>query len=285
MVFPQTEAEKFLQLKQLKTTQSFDPVWPTNEVRVTQGSGAGHTALDLAAGRDSPIKAVYGGIVEKVITMDSRGYGNLVIIKQSDGTRAYYGHLNGFAVEEGQRIGSGQVIGAAGSTGNSTGPHLHLEFRTPSGAQIDPEKYLDDNWRFTQTPGIQTIKTIGDALPLRGAERLTSSKRVDIKMVDLPKWLPPGLREAVTGEQVTYTDLPAWFPKGLREAISGEDRPPTEEIPWASIAAVGFGFILVILAIAALMKPGVERVVKQVAPTVIGAANPVAAAAAAVVGS
>ncbi|URN12167.1 M23 family metallopeptidase [Streptomyces radiopugnans] len=74
-------------------------------------------------------------------------YGNQVVIRHSDGRYSQYGHLSSLSVSAGQTVNTGQQIGAVGSTGNSTGPHLHFEIRTAPGygSDIDPLAYLRAN--------------------------------------------------------------------------------------------------------------------------------------------
>jgi murein DD-endopeptidase MepM/ murein hydrolase activator NlpD len=69
------------------------------------------------------------------------GYGYLIVVDHGNGFATYYGHLSNIYVTEGQAAERGQVIGAAGNTGNSTGPHLHFEVRR-YGAQQNPRAYL-----------------------------------------------------------------------------------------------------------------------------------------------
>ena len=69
------------------------------------------------------------------------GYGNLVVIDHGNGLATAYGHQSSLAVGTGQTVSQGQVIGYVGSTGHSTGPHLHFEVRV-NGAAVDPLGYL-----------------------------------------------------------------------------------------------------------------------------------------------
>ena len=102
-----------------------------------------HSGIDLGAGFGTPVLAAKSGIVE--FAGWGGGYGNLVEINHgASGTR--YAHLEAIYVYQGQRVAQGQQIGAVGSTGRSTGPHLHFEMMAPSGdgwIALDPAPYLN----------------------------------------------------------------------------------------------------------------------------------------------
>ncbi len=98
-----------------------------------------HTGLDIAAKAGTDIKAVQDGIVTFAGTKG--GYGNLIIIDHGNGIETYYGHCSKLYVKEQDNVKLGEVIGAVGSTGNSTGPHLHFEIRK-DGEYVNPAKYL-----------------------------------------------------------------------------------------------------------------------------------------------
>jgi murein DD-endopeptidase MepM/ murein hydrolase activator NlpD len=99
-----------------------------------------HTGLDFAAPTGTPIHAVAGGKVTEVGWAGA--YGNRTEIRLEDGTVLWYCHQDSIAVRAGQRVFGGQVIGAVGSTGNTTGPHLHLEVRPGGGDPVDPYRAL-----------------------------------------------------------------------------------------------------------------------------------------------
>ena len=98
-----------------------------------------HAGLDLAAAMGSPIFATSSGTVAAAGWCG--GYGNCVTIDHGGGCFTLYGHLSRIDVASGQRVGSGQPLGLVGSTGNSTGPHLHYEVRM-NGRPVDPIPYL-----------------------------------------------------------------------------------------------------------------------------------------------
>ena len=114
-----------------------------------------HTGIDLCGSAGSRIMAVQDGEITHAGWQN--GYGNCVEIKHTDEQGnvfySFYGHMrdNSISVEKGQNVVTGQIIGTQGSTGNSTGDHLHFEIRTDSGSNkyaIDPAPYL-----FTEKEG------------------------------------------------------------------------------------------------------------------------------------
>ena len=98
--------------------------------------GAMHTGLDYPASAGTAVAAAGRGCVRSA-GWDSGGYGNLVVIEHRAGMTSYYAHLASIAVNPGQCLVAGNTVGTVGSTGNSTGPHLHFELRL-NGAPIDP---------------------------------------------------------------------------------------------------------------------------------------------------
>jgi murein DD-endopeptidase MepM/ murein hydrolase activator NlpD len=95
-----------------------------------------HTGVDLEASTGTPVKAVHGGTVVSVNGAGS-AYGNHVVIKHADGVYTLSAHLSSVAVSVGATVTTGQTIGLAGSTGNSTGPHLHFELRNQATAYAE----------------------------------------------------------------------------------------------------------------------------------------------------
>jgi len=107
---------------------------------ITQGYWYGHRAIDIAAPTGTAVRAADAGFVSFVGWTDV-GYGYLVVIDHANGFATYYAHLSNFYVTAGQAVERGQVIGAVGSTGWSTGPHLHFEIRY-NHVQQNPRAYL-----------------------------------------------------------------------------------------------------------------------------------------------
>jgi murein DD-endopeptidase MepM/ murein hydrolase activator NlpD len=116
-------------------------IWPTETPThyISQGYRGGHRAVDLNRLNGWGIYASAPGVIQ--IQRNRWGYGNLIIINHGEGWSTYYGHLSEFRVSAGQYVQQGQLIGIMGSTGRSTGPHLHFEVRINDVPQ-NPLNYL-----------------------------------------------------------------------------------------------------------------------------------------------
>jgi LysM repeat protein len=114
--------------------------WPTSGHRITQYYSWRHSGLDIANKTGTPIYAADDGTVT-VVGWNRGGYGNQIIIAHSGGKQTRYAHLSAFSVNVGQKVSKGQYIGAMGSTGRSTGPHLHFEVLI-NGRQYNPLNYV-----------------------------------------------------------------------------------------------------------------------------------------------
>lgn len=98
-----------------------------------------HTGLDIAATTGTPIKVMADGVV--INASYSGSYGKLVKVEHGNGVETWYAHTSKMYVKKGQEVKAGDVIAEVGSTGNSTGPHLHLEIRI-NGEHINPQEYV-----------------------------------------------------------------------------------------------------------------------------------------------
>ncbi|MFH1183666.1 MAG: M23 family metallopeptidase [Chloroflexota bacterium] len=105
-------------------------IWPTDGPHTISGNNysGSHLGIDITASTSTPVLASGGGVVV-FAGFSQYGYGNVVQIDHMDGFATVYGHLSQINVSQCQVVGGGQVIGMAGSTGNSTGVHLHFEVR------------------------------------------------------------------------------------------------------------------------------------------------------------
>ena len=119
--------------------------WPTDGF-ISSGYGLRwngaefHQGIDIAAEMGTPIVATADGVVT-IAGWNAGGYGNMVDIDHGSGVSTRYGHASAVVVTAGQRVRRGQIIAYVGSTGHSTGPHLHYEVRL-SGQPVNPTSYL-----------------------------------------------------------------------------------------------------------------------------------------------
>lgn len=103
------------------------------------GKTKSHTGIDIASNQGTAVYASDGGSV--TLAGWNGGYGNCIMIDHGNGYVTLYGHLSSISVSVGQTVSQGATIGAVGSTGNSTGPHLHFEV-LKNGTRIDPEQFF-----------------------------------------------------------------------------------------------------------------------------------------------
>lgn len=103
------------------------------------GEKKSHTGIDIASNQGTAVYASDGGSV--TLAGWNGGYGNCIMIDHGNGYVTLYGHLSSISVSVGQTVSQGDTIGAVGSTGNSTGPHLHFEV-LKNGTRIDPEQFF-----------------------------------------------------------------------------------------------------------------------------------------------
>lgn len=135
-VAPQADAAPMPQQKaQLKSQAPLG----TGQFRISQNFHGQHNGIDLAAQIGTPIRAIADGRVIQVREL-TYSYGKHVVI-QHHGIRTISAHMSSINVREGQRVRGGQVIGRVGSTGNSSGPHLHLVVEK-GGRAVNPAPYL-----------------------------------------------------------------------------------------------------------------------------------------------
>ncbi|ACK64721.1 Peptidase M23 [Rippkaea orientalis PCC 8801] len=141
-------------------------IWPT-QGRMTSGFGIRfgnmHNGIDIAGPMGTPIFAAASGVVIYA-GWSPEGYGQLIKLRHPDGSLTFYGHNNRLLVRRGQQVEQGQQISEMGSTGNSTGPHLHFEIH-PQGIQaVNPIAFLPEpvgvtNVRTQSSPlGFQDLR-------------------------------------------------------------------------------------------------------------------------------
>lgn len=109
------------------------------------GEGAFHTGIDLAAPVGTPVRVTADGVVTSAGW--AGGYGKLVVVDHGNGIQTYYAHLSRLSVVPGEEVRSGTTIAYSGSTGRSTGPHMHYEIRL-AGTPVNPYKYMSRSERL-----------------------------------------------------------------------------------------------------------------------------------------
>ncbi len=130
---------------QTAAPQSSSTGWVSPISGGTRTSGFGyrwgrmHSGIDYAAPVGTPLRSMNNGTVTAVGWYG--GQGQRVVVRFDNGTEAHYAHMSSFSVSPGSRVSAGQVIGLSGNTGNSTGPHLHLEIHV-GGVAINPAGWL-----------------------------------------------------------------------------------------------------------------------------------------------
>jgi murein DD-endopeptidase MepM/ murein hydrolase activator NlpD len=121
---------------------SYDLQWPIHGVVTQEFGHNGHPGIDIAAAYGTPIVASGTGVV--IYASWETGYGNYTCINHGGGISTCYGHQSFIAVSVGQTVMRGQYIGNEGSTGYSTGPHVHFEVRV-NGIVHNPRDFIPGN--------------------------------------------------------------------------------------------------------------------------------------------
>ncbi len=156
----------------------------------------GHHGVDIALATGDPVYAAFGGIVRVAARMG--GYGNCVVVRHPNGLETLYGHLSKINVQPHQQVAAGEVLGLGGSTGNSTGPHLHFECRFLYQT-FDPEWILDFENYTLRTRLLHLDKTyFGIRKPTAGHE---SHHKPDASRI---KETPKGKRRAASVAAPTF---------------------------------------------------------------------------------
>ena len=114
------------------------------------GEGAFHTGVDISAPTGTPVRSTAEGVVVSAEPV-SGGYGRLVIVDHGGGVQTYYAHLSKILVHSGQQVHRGDLVGAVGSSGRTTAPHLHYEVRM-GGSPRNPYRYLANASVYRQVP-------------------------------------------------------------------------------------------------------------------------------------
>lgn len=156
-----------------------------------------HQGIDIGAGMGEPIYAAMAGTVTTAGAYG--GYGNAVIIDHGNGLQTLYGHQSAVAVGSGQHVAQGQVIGYVGSTGNSTGPHLHFSIMV-NGEMVDPTMFLG-----SFAVGTTNIDHDGYAMLHEGEGVLTKAENATLKTLSA---LVMGVPDPSTADSNNTTKYP-----------------------------------------------------------------------------
>jgi len=119
------------------------------------GEGAFHAGIDISTSFGQPVHATADGVV--LTAGLASGYGREILIDHGHGIETLYGHLSGFAVSSGEQVRRGQIIGYVGTSGRSTGPHLHYEVRIRN-TPVNPHKYLRETMDQLASTETQSAK-------------------------------------------------------------------------------------------------------------------------------
>lgn len=140
-----------------------------------------HHGTDLKLNVGDPVKAAFDGIV-RIRSYERYGYGHYVVIRHRNGLETLYGHLSKVSVEVGEEIRAGEIVGLGGSTGRSTGPHLHFEVRY-KGLSINPSEFFDfDIGRIKSSVYTLTSSSFDHEIMLREAiyHRVRSGENLSV---------------------------------------------------------------------------------------------------------
>lgn len=154
-----------------KPTKGKSGIWPVNSKRITQRMVGGHKGVDVGIPIGTRLVAPEGGTVIAAGTSTS-GYGKYVKIRTKDGKDIILGHLSEIDTRAGAVVKEGQLIGLSGNTGNSTGPHVHIEVRK-GGGYLDPLALYTGDYKITGGKNITPVKPTtkpGAREPIPGAK-------------------------------------------------------------------------------------------------------------------
>lgn len=162
-------------------TSKFGPRW-----------GRNHNGIDLNLNTGDPVYAAFDGKV-RMCQYDRGGYGYYVVIRHHNGLETVYGHLSNFLVRENQNVKAGDPIGLGGSTGRSTGPHLHFETRF-LGRAIDPSRIIDFENKVchrdtyvVNTSSFSPLRSSGDSYVRNTVSKYSTSKKYKARTLRVKK--------------------------------------------------------------------------------------------------
>ena len=177
----------------MQLRKPFDGNYPiTQKYGEKYTNDAGHNGIDYALPMGTPVLAAADGIVYSA-GIDSTGYGNCVMLKHDWNAGTVYAHLRNWSVQVGQKVKAGEIIGYSGNTGNSTGPHLHFEYRTVCNdykSAIDPEIFMktssqNKNPEPVGAVSFGRVRVIADYVAIRNSPGITGTVLTRAKKDDV----------------------------------------------------------------------------------------------------
>jgi murein DD-endopeptidase MepM/ murein hydrolase activator NlpD len=194
----------------------------------TTGGSEYHTGVDFGVPLGTEIKAAADGVVVQAGT--NGGYGNSVTIDHGGGMETLYGHLSKVLVSAGQKVKQGDVIGLSGSTGKSTGPHLHFEIRK-NGQPVDPMSYLSGLNSFSGGV-VNYVTEMNRVMLLKTSESFMEN-------AENIGWLLSGDNGDINNDpRQVYNVKPGEVPQELLPVF--EKAGEKYDIPWTVLAAIAY---------------------------------------------
>ncbi len=194
------------------------------------GSREFHPGIDFGLPSGTPVKAAADGVV--VLAGEYGGYGRAVVIKHTDGLSTVYGHLSEIKVEEGKEVKQGEVVGLSGSTGRSTGPHLHFEIRK-DGQPVDPLQYLSGTLVLSDGT-VYYVSELNRKMLLETAASFMENKEniewlLDSSDYSMGEGVPPWQKYDVKPGEIPNELIPVFKAAGEKYGI-----------PWTVLAAIAY---------------------------------------------
>jgi murein DD-endopeptidase MepM/ murein hydrolase activator NlpD len=229
-------------------------VWPSTKTNLSgYHYTSSHHGIDIGQKTGDPILAPFSGTVV-FAGWDNTGYGNLVVIKDAAGRyRSYEAHLSEVYVKPGEVVTAGMIVGAAGSTGNSTGPHLHFELRNANGTG-----YINPYAVFGNAP--EPGQVVGGT-PLTNVMSGTQNQQTGSAF----------LAPAPVGVGNQTGTGPLDDPLGTR-GVFDEIKSFFSRVKWTNIAAVLIGLAVAGLAVAVVVKSEGQAAVGKLIGEGVGSA-------------
>ncbi|SFE02020.1 Transglycosylase SLT domain-containing protein [Thermoanaerobacter thermohydrosulfuricus] len=194
------------------------------------GSMEFHPGIDFGLPSGTPVKAAADGVV--VLAGEYGGYGKAVVIRHANGLSTVYGHLSEIKVKEGEEVNQGKIIGLSGSTGRSTGPHLHFEIRK-GGQSVNPLLYLSGTVMLSDGT-VYYVSDLDRKMLLETAASFMENKEniewlLDSSDYSMGEGVPPWQKYDVKPGEIPNELIPVFKAAGEKYGI-----------PWTVLAAIAY---------------------------------------------